>query len=79
MKSDLNKNLLAFSLLITQSELYAYALKTDVHNKFSLILNDYLKSSDEMIKYINQFIDENTLQDESEQIATFIENLIKNH
>ena len=35
MKHELEKNLLVFSLLCTQSELYGIALKGNVHQEFA--------------------------------------------
>jgi hypothetical protein len=77
MKTEFEKNLLVFSLLCTQSELYGIALKGNVHHEFAYRLNEYLKTSKQLISYINKFIDSDSLEDESEQIAEFIENLIK--
>lgn len=77
MKPEIEKNLLVFSLLCTQSELYGIALKGNVNAQFSHKLKKYLASADDLLKFINQYIDSDTLEDESEQIAEFIENLTK--
>jgi len=77
MKPDLEQTLLNFSLLVTQSELYGYALKGNVNAQFAHKLKKYLASADDLLKFINQYIDSDTLEDESEQIAIFIENLTK--
>jgi hypothetical protein len=77
MKPDLEQTLLNFSLLVTQSELYGYALKGNVNAQFAHKLKKYLASADDLLRFINQYIDSDTLEDESEQIATFIENLTK--
>jgi GTP-binding protein EngB required for normal cell division len=79
MSKDLQKNLLVFSLLATQAELYGYALKGSVKNEFNNHLVKYLKSSKHLVKYINQFIDAETLEDSSEEIANFIEKLIQSN
>jgi hypothetical protein len=79
MKTELEKNLLAFTLLVTQSEFYGIALKGNVHHEFSYRLNEYLRTSKQLIAYINKFIDSDTLEDNSEEIANFIENLIQSN
>jgi hypothetical protein len=75
MKPDLEKTLLNFSLLVTQSELYGYALKGNVNAQFEHKLKKYLATADDLLKFINRYVDADTLEDESEQIAIFIENL----
>jgi hypothetical protein len=77
MKPELEKNLLVFSLLCTQSELYGIALRGNVNAQFSHKLKKYLSSADDLLKFINQYVDSDSLEDESEQIAIYIENLIK--
>jgi polyhydroxyalkanoate synthesis regulator protein len=79
MSKDLEKNLLAFTLLATQSEFYGYALKGVVKNEFNNHLVSYLKSTKRLIKYINQYIDAETLENNSEEFANFIENLIQSN
>ena len=79
MSKDLKKNLLVFTLLATQAEFYGYALKGVVKNDFNNHLVKYLKSSKHLIKYINQYIDAETLEDSSEEIANFIEKLIQSN
>lgn len=76
MKSDLEKNLLVFSLLATQCELYGYSLKGNVNHEFKYRLNEYLRTSKQLLDFINKHIDSETLEDNSEAITTFIENLI---
>lgn len=78
-KQQLEKNLLAFTLLVTQSEFYGIALKGVVKNEFNNHLIRYLKGAKYLIKYINQYIDADTLEDNSEEIANFIENLIQSN
>ena len=77
MTKPLEKDLLAFSLLVTQSELYGYSLKGNVNAQFSHKLKKYLASADDLIKFINKYIDSDELEDESEQISRYIEQLIK--
>jgi hypothetical protein len=79
MNERLEKNLLAFTLLVTQSEFYGIALKGNVHHEFSFKLNEYLRTSKQLIAYINKFIDSDTLEENSEEIANYIENLINNN
>jgi hypothetical protein len=76
MKSDLEKNLLLFSLLVTQCELYGYTLKGNVNQEFKYRLNEYLKASKMLLSFINKHIDSDTLEDNSEEITKFIETLI---
>ena len=52
-RNELEKELLIFSLLVTQSELYGYSLKGNVNAQFSHKLKKYLAASDSLIKYIN--------------------------
>ena len=75
MKKKLDKNLMIFSLLVTQSELYGYSLKGNVNAQFSHKLKKYLSSSDDLIKFINKYIDSDALEDESEQISRYLEEL----
>jgi hypothetical protein len=76
MRSDIEKNLLVFSLLATQAELYGYALKGNVNVQFQHKLNKYLKASNNLIEFINKHIDSDTLEDNSEEITKYIEKLI---
>jgi hypothetical protein len=76
MKSDLEKNLLVFSLLATQCELYGYALKGNVNVQFAHKLDKYLKTSKDLMNFINKHIDSEVLEDNSEAITTYIETLI---
>lgn len=69
------KDLLIFSLLVTQSELYGYSLKGNVNAQFAHKLKKYLASADDLIKFINKYIDSDILEDESEQIAMYLEQL----
>lgn len=78
MRKDLEKNLLIFSLLVTQSELYGYSLKGNVNAQFAHKLKKYLGSADDLIKFINRYIDADVLEDESEQISEFLEGLTIN-
>ena len=70
------KNLLVFTLLATQSEFYGIALKGKVKHDFNYLLNNYLNSTKQLMKFINEFIEAEALEDKSEEIANFIENLI---
>ena len=79
MKQQLQKNLLAFTLLVTQSEFYGIALKGNVQHEFNFRLNEYLRTTKQLVAYINKFIDAETLEDSSEEIANFIENLIQSN
>ena len=72
------KELLIFSLLVTQSELYGYSLKGNVNAQFAHKLKKYLASADDLIKFINKYIDSDILEDESEQIAMYLEQLAIN-
>lgn len=77
MKNELHKNLLIFSLLATQAELYGYSLKGNVTHEFAHKLNNYLNASKLLISYINNYVDSDSLEDESEKITEFInQNLI---
>mgnify|MGYP006296812449 FL=1 len=76
MRKDLEKNLLIFSLLVTQSELYGYSLKGNVNAQFSHKLKKYLESADSLIKFINKYIDAETLEDESEHITKYLEEIV---
>lgn len=76
MRKDLEKNLLIFSLLVTQSELYGYSLKGNVNAQFSHKLKKYLESADSLIKFINKHIDAETLEDESEHITKYLEEIL---
>jgi hypothetical protein len=71
----IEKELLIFSLLVTQSELYGYSLKGNVNVQFAHKLKKYLDASDSLIKFINKYIDADTLEDESEQISRYLEEL----
>lgn len=75
-KVRLEKDLLIFVLLVTQSELYGYSLKGNVNAQFSHKLKKYLDASDSLIKYINKHIDADVLEDESEQISKYLEELV---
>ena len=75
MRKELEKNLLIFSLLVTQSELYGYSLKGNVNAQFAHKLKKYLESADSLIKFINKYIDADVLEDESEQISRYLEDL----
>jgi hypothetical protein len=75
----IEKELLIFSLLVTQSELYGYSLKGNVNVQFTHKLKKYLDASDSLIKFINKYIDADTLEDESEQIAKYLEELTLNN
>lgn len=75
MRKELEKNLLIFSLLVTQSELYGYSLKGNVNAQFAHKLKKYLESADSLIKFINKHIDSDVLEDESEQISRYLEDL----
>jgi hypothetical protein len=77
MKPDLEQTLLTFALLCTQSELYGYALKGNVNAQFSHKLKKYLQASNNLMKFINQHIDSEDLENQSEEIALFIETLTK--
>ena len=77
MAKAIEKDLLAFSLLVTQSELYGYSLKGNVNAQFSHKLKKYLSSADDLIKFINKYVDVDALEDESELIARYIEEVIK--
>jgi hypothetical protein len=72
----IEKELLIFSLLVTQSELYGYSLKGNVNAQFAHKLKKYLDASDNLIKFINKYIDADVLEDESEQIARYLEDVI---
>jgi hypothetical protein len=76
MKSNIEKNLLVFSLLATQAELYGYALKGNVNVQFQHKLDKFLKASNNLIGYINKHIDSDTLEDNSEEITKYIETVI---
>jgi hypothetical protein len=76
MVKQLQKNLLIFSLLVTQSELYGYSLKGNVNAQFSHKLKKYLAASDDLLKFINRYIDSDELEDESEQISKYLESLV---
>lgn len=76
MKEKLEKNLLIFVLLVTQSELYGYSLKGNVNAQFSHKLKKYLDSADNLIKFINKHIDSDVLEDESEQISRYLEDVV---
>lgn len=78
-KKELEKNLLIFTLLATQSELYGYAIKGNVKHEFSYKLNEYLRTTKQLLSYINNFIDSETLENNSEEIALFIETLTNNN
>jgi len=73
----IEKELLIFSLLVTQSELYGYSLKGNVNVQFAHKLNKYLASADDLIKFINKYIDADVLEDESEQISRYLEEVVK--
>jgi hypothetical protein len=75
-RTDIEKNLLVFSLLATQCELYGYALKGNVNVQFAHKLEKYLKSSKDLMNFINKHIDSDVLEDNSEAITTYIETLI---
>jgi hypothetical protein len=75
-RTDIEKNLLVFSLLATQAELYGYALKGKVNVQFAHKLDKYLKTSKDLIGFINKHIDSEVLEDNSEAITTYIETLI---
>ena len=77
-KEKLEKNLLIFALLVTQSELYGYSLKGNVNAQFSHKLKKYLAASDDLIKFINKYIDADVLEDESEQISRYLEDVMIN-
>jgi hypothetical protein len=76
MRSDIEKNLLVFSLLATQTELYGYALKGNVNVQFAHKLDKYLKTSKDLMNFINKHIDSEVLEDNSEAITTYIETLL---
>jgi hypothetical protein len=76
MVKQLQKDLLIFSLLVTQSELYGYSLKGNVNAQFSHKLKKYLAASDDLLKFINRYIDSDELEDESEQISKYLESLV---
>jgi hypothetical protein len=76
MVKALEKDLLIFSLLVTQSELYGYSLKGNVNAQFSHKLKKYLAASDDLIKFINRYIDSDVLEDESEQISRYLEEVM---
>jgi len=76
MRKELEKNLLIFSLLVTQSELYGYSLKGNVNAQFAHKLKKYLESADSLIKFINKYIDADVLEDESEQISRYLEDVM---
>lgn len=76
MNKQFEKNLLIFTLLATQSEFYGIALKGQVKQEFNDLLNNYLSSTKDLISFINEFIDAEILEDNSEQITNYIENLI---
>jgi hypothetical protein len=76
MKEKLEKDLLIFTLLVTQSELYGYSLKGNVNAQFSHKLKKYLESADGLIKFINKYIDSDVLEDESEQISRYLEDVV---
>jgi hypothetical protein len=76
MRSDIEKNLLVFSLLATQAELYGYALKGNVNVQFAHKLDKYLKTSKDLMNFINKHIDSEVLEDNSEAITTYIETLL---
>ena len=76
MKEKLEKDLLIFVLLVTQSELYGYSLKGNVNAQFSHKLKKYLDSADNLIKFINKHIDSDVLEDESEQISRYLEDVV---
>ena len=78
MRKGLEKNLLIFSLLVTQSELYGYSLKGNVNAQFAHKLKKYLGSADDLIKFINKYIDADVLEDESEQISRYLEDVMIN-
>lgn len=71
----IEKDLMIFSLLVTQSELYGYSLKGNVNAQFAHKLKKYLASSDDLLKFINKYIDSDALEDESEQISRYLEEL----
>jgi len=75
---QLKKNLLIFSLLCTQSELYGYSLKGKIKDEFARRLDKYLGASKQLLIYINKHIDADTLEDNSEEIAEFLEKLTNN-
>ena len=75
---QLKKNLLIFSLLCTQSELYGYSLKGKVKDEFERRLDKYLSSSKQLLIYINKYVDADTLENNSEEIAEFLEKLTNN-
>ena len=72
----IEKDLMIFSLLVTQSELYGYSLKGNVNAQFTHKLKKYLASSDDLLKFINKYIDSDALEDESGQISRYLEELI---
>lgn len=76
MVKELQKDLLIFTLLVTQSELYGYSLKGNVNAQFSHKLKKYLESADSLIKFINRYIEADVLEDESEQISRYLESLM---
>ena len=59
---ELEKNLLIFSLLVTQSELYGYSLKGNVKHEFAYRVNEYLRTSHQLMTFINKHIDSDTLE-----------------
>lgn len=75
---QLKKNLLIFSLLCTQSELYGYSLKGKIKDEFARRLDKYLATSKQLLIYINKHIDADTLEDNSQEIAEYLETLTNN-
>jgi hypothetical protein len=68
-RAELQENLLILTILATEMEKYGYAVKGNVNEAFSFRLDKLLSASKVFLKFVNAYVDEESLNDVGEQVS----------